>query len=210
MRSMALADPKPMSTFERVLKLTLDHEGIYNNDHDDRGAETYRGISRRYHPNWRGWAIIDSVRRNPKFPLMLESTEFPDVRREVEDFYRTRFWDPLLLNRITQIDLAYEIFDTAVNLSPHRAITYLQNALNALNRNGALYPDLVVDGQMGEKTFAAITQYAKKDSIDLLIKLINVQQGAHYLEFMRKSPIQEKFARGWFERVWIGDRRSVQ
>jgi hypothetical protein len=30
---------------------------------------------------------------------------------------------------------------------------------------------------------------------------MNILQGNHYLEFMSKSPIQEKFAYGWLDRV---------
>ena len=48
---------------------------------------------------------------------------------------------------------------------------------------------------------AALRAYLKKDKPDLLLKIMNVLQGMHYIEFMTKSPVQEKFARGWFKRV---------
>jgi hypothetical protein len=36
---------------------------------------------------------------------------------------------------------------------------------------------------------------------EVLLKIMNVLQGMHYLNFIKQSPIQERFARGWFSRV---------
>ena len=41
--------------------------------------------------------------------------------------------------------LALEMFDTGVNMGTGRAVGFLQTALNVLNRNQQLYPDMVVD-----------------------------------------------------------------
>ena len=54
----------------------LKREGFYNNDPDDMGGETYRGVARNYHPQWEGWAIVDArkqalgrpLRRNERIP----------------------------------------------------------------------------------------------------------------------------------------------
>jgi len=35
----------------------------------------------------------------------------------------------------------------------------------------------------------------------ILLKIMNVLQGMHYISYMNKSPVQEKYARGWFGRV---------
>ena len=43
-----------MTPFHRALTHTLAAEGYYT----DSGP-TYRGIDRRYWPEWSGWAIID-------------------------------------------------------------------------------------------------------------------------------------------------------
>ena len=43
-----------MTPFHRALAHTLAEEGYYT----DIGP-TYRGIDRRYWPEWGGWAIID-------------------------------------------------------------------------------------------------------------------------------------------------------
>jgi hypothetical protein len=39
---------------------------------------------------------------------------------------------------------------------------------------------------------------------------MNILQGMHYINYMQKSPIQERFARGWLERVaFIKNRRQM-
>ncbi|HJW82561.1 MAG TPA: putative peptidoglycan-binding domain-containing protein, partial [Acidiferrobacterales bacterium] len=63
--------------------------------------------------------------------------------------------------------------------------------------------DLVTDGVFGPKSLAALRAYLKKDKPDYLLKILNVLQGMHYIEFMTRSPLQEKFARGWLNRVTI-------
>ena len=83
-----------------------------------------------------------------------------------------------------------------------RAAQFLQQALSYLNRNGELYPDLVDDGIIGNKTLAALNKLDRDDR-DTLLTIINVLQGQHYLDYMKKSPIQEKYARGWFKRVTL-------
>jgi len=35
----------------------------------------------------------------------------------------------------------------------------------------------------------------------VLLKVMNIFQGMHYIEYMRKDPVQEKYARGWLKRV---------
>ena len=40
----------------------MEHEGGYVDDRDDRGGETYRGISRNNFPDWKGWKKIDGFK----------------------------------------------------------------------------------------------------------------------------------------------------
>jgi len=121
----------------------------------------------------------------------------------VADFYRRTFWDPLQGDALPEQSLAAELFDTAVNMGLTRATEFLQRALNVLNRNGKLYADLVVDGDLGPRTLAAVRAYLKTDKVELLLKILNVLQGARYIQLMDQSPGQEAFARGWFRRVEI-------
>ena len=48
-----------MANFIKSYEITCKHEGGYSFDPDDAGGETYKGISRRFNPQWSGWKIID-------------------------------------------------------------------------------------------------------------------------------------------------------
>jgi len=190
-----------MADFTPALKRTLVHEGEYARDPRDRGGETYRGIARTRHPGWEGWVRIDRAKRRRGFPANLAADAA--LQAEVADFYRRQFWEPMQGDALPDQAVAEELFDSAVNVGMTRAVEFLQRALNVLNRNGALYADLVVDGDLGPRTLVALRAYLKKDKAELLLKMLNVLQGMHYIQFMTQSPIQEAFARGWFKRVEI-------
>ena len=83
-----------------------------------------------------------------------------------------------------------------------RAVRFLQHALNQLNRNQQNYKDLVVDGWLGQGTMKVLKQYLRLDrKSDLLLKMMNIQQGARYIEIMENDPTQERYARGWLKRA---------
>ena len=63
--------------------------------------------------------------------------------------------------------------------------------------------DLEEDGFVGAKTIKALAKFLQKDNPDYLLKLLNILQGARYVEIMKNNPTQEKYARGWLNRVSI-------
>ncbi len=189
-----------MSYFLDAYKLTMKNEGSYGNDSDDVGGETFKGISRVYNPDWTGWGIIDTMKQYKDFPSCLGDDEV--LNGLVEKFYKQRYFDPFRGDDMPR-ELALEMFDTSVNMGIGRAVEFLQIALNVLNRNQQLYPDMVVDGSYGPTTHKCLYDYLQTDSVELLCKVINVLQGNHYIEYMTKSPKQEKYARGWFSRIII-------
>ena len=71
------------------------------------------------------------------------------------------FWDRFWGDEVSAIapSLARELFDTAVNMGVTRSVSFLQEALNVLNRNQLLYHDLTVDGSFGPKSIEALQQY---------------------------------------------------
>lgn len=189
-----------MADFKIAFNKTMGHEGGYGNDPDDVGGETYRGISRRYNPSWSGWDIIDDCKRfdfKIEECLTMKGNIMDDL---VEEFYKDRYWNPFWGDEISNQDIANEMFDTGVNMGVHRAVKFLQQALNYLNRNGKIYADIVEDGDFGKNTMRAFNSLPTRDH-NILYKMMNVLQGMHYMEYMSDSPTQEKFARGWFNRV---------
>jgi lysozyme family protein len=188
-----------MANFSEAYKKTMGHEGGYANDRDDAGGETYMGISRVYNPGWYGWTLIDQEKGEYDFPSCLKDDE--DLHDAVEDFYKDKYWDVNRLDDFPSQEIANEMFDTGVNMGVGRAARFLQKALNYLNRNGSLYSDLVVDGVVGGKTISALDTVFSDGDDDVLLSMLNVLQGQHYMNYMDKNPTQKKYARGWFRRV---------
>ena len=188
-----------MANFDAAYRKTSIFEGAYSNDSIYVGKETYKGISRRYHPTWTGWILIDKFKQEPGFPLTLSGNKQLDMRVSV--FYKQHYWDINLLDEVPSQLIAEEIFDTGVNMGVQRVIMFLQKALNVLNKNGLIYSDIVEDGKMGPKTLKTLKVCLDYRGDEYLYKIMNILQGNHYIDYMSKSPIQEKFAYGWLKRV---------
>ena len=185
-----------MAYFTQAYDRVMTVEGGYSNRAADRGGETYKGISRKYHPTWAGWAILD------QYPLPDKKGADSNITLQgmVKDFYKVEYWDKFRGDEIRSQMVGEELFDTAVNMGLGTAIKFLQRALNVLNRREKLYQDLTIDGGMGTRTLAAMLTL--KEDV-LLTKVMNVLQGEHYVEIMLNDETQEDNARGWFSRVNI-------
>ncbi len=188
-----------MANFKDAYKKTMHHEGGYVDDPDDSGGETYKGVARKKNPTWRGWALIDAHKGQSDFPSCLDDDD--DVLDAVMELYKKKYWDCYRADELTQA-VAEELFDTGVNMGTRRAAEFFQHSLNALNRNGQTYGDIAVDGAVGSGTIRAYKSLPSKDNA-LLLKFLNVLQGARYISIMDRNPTQEKYARGWFNRVEI-------
>ena len=188
-----------MADYDVAYDITLAHEGGYDNDPDDAGGETYKGVARKFYPTWAGWAIIDAAKEEPNFPESLKDNIVLDSM--IREFYKINYWNRIGGDDLSEQLLANELFDTGVNMGVSRAVEFLQKALNVLNRSGKLYDDIGEDGKFGNDTINALSAYLSTDSVNLLLKIINVLQGMHYVNYMTKNPTQEKYARGWFARV---------
>ncbi len=192
-----------MADFETAYGETEIHEGGYVNDPVDPGGETHRGISRRFHPDWAGWDVIDRYKTD--FPSTFAKL-INDDQRLVDwskDLYRRRYWTPILGDQLSDQQMANKVFDTAVNQGVATSIRYLQEGLNLLNRNQRDYADVEVDGRMGKATLAASQQFLalEQGRPDYLLKILNLLQAMKYIQIMRSDPSQRKFARGWLNRV---------
>lgn len=75
-----------MANFEIAYNLTAAAEGGYSNNPNDRGGETWRGIARKRHPMWIGWAIVDSIRPKSCFPKCLGA--HVELDKAVREFYK--------------------------------------------------------------------------------------------------------------------------
>lgn len=188
-----------MADFIKAYNITLKHEGGYSNDLDDVGKETYKGISRVYNSSWPGWLSIDYHKKLDDFPDNIYGDL--DLDNDVKSFYKTKYWNVNILDKVSSQDIANEMFDTGVNMGVKRAAIFLQRAINYLNKNGKLYKDIVEDGQIGRNTINALNKCISYKGDSYIYKILNLLQGNHYLKYMGSSPKQEKYAYGWLKRV---------
>lgn len=120
-----------MANFQEALKKVLVYEGGYVNDKDDAGGETYKGIARRYNKDSIMWPEVDKVTRATKnvkqINIILEQNKI--VQNEVARIYKKDYWDKLHLDEVKSQTIAYQLFDTAVNMGVSKAIKLAQQTV---------------------------------------------------------------------------------
>ena len=186
-----------MADFEKAFIFTMTNEGGYSHDAADRGGETYMGIARVFYPQWIGWKTIDSLKTTPNFPGCLQQNS--SLQDEVKSFYKTEYWDKLLLDQANSQNIAVELFDLGVNTGLGTAVKMLQRSLNVLNKNQILYPDITVDGIMGQGTMSALNSCTNSKA---LLKCIVALQGEKYISICEANHSQEVFMLGWITRAF--------
>lgn len=176
----AMSDP-----FDRLIDGLIGREGGYVNHPDDRGGETIWGITvavaRRY--GYRG-----AMRQMP--------------RAEAVRIYRQRYWLEPGFGDVAAVSVpvAEELFDTGVNMGQGIASAMLQRSLNALNRRGQDYADIVVDSDIGRATLTALRGFLKVRGAEgekVLLKALNVLQGERYISLAEGRAANESFLYGW-------------
>lgn len=184
-----------LSRFDECFKLVLDFEGGYSNDPADRGGETNYGITYNTlnDAKNKGWIPFNVTIQNIKI-------------EHAKIIYKKGYWDAVQADSLPHpLDLI--MFDSAVNHGPGAAVKLLQKSLNALLR----YTELKVDGIIGPLTLRAINDYVGLGStpgtppnsnirylcIDVLINRIEL-----YLSIVLNNKSQEKFLKGWLNRVF--------
>jgi len=187
-----------MADYTRAFRLSLlgmlVKEGGYSNNPADRGGETFCGISRRYHPDWPGWPVIDATPAAERDKL----TNDPDMGQVVAAFYHAEYWQPLRLDEIRSEAVASELFDSAVNVGKGRAARWLQHAVNLLSSR-----QIAEDGAVGPVTIAAANAVIKDYGGRPLLTTLNGLQFEHYHRLVEADPSQRVFFRGWLSRVWV-------
>ncbi len=119
-----------------------------------------------------------------------------------KQWYYEDYWMKPGFNKIHKVKAMYasELFDSGVNVGPYTALKWLQGALNALNRQGKDYPDLVVDGKIGAKSIAALEMYTAfrgKNGDIVMMRCLNALQTAYYFKITERNEKLEDFFFGW-------------
>jgi lysozyme family protein len=177
---MSVTDPN------ELIDALIEREGGFVNHPDDRGGPTRFGITA-------------AVARAHGYSGAMATLP----RDEAAAIYRRLFWLRPRFDSIARRSarIAAELFDTGVNMGPAVAVTFLQRALTALNRNGSDYADITPDGRIGPRTLSALDAFLHVRGHDrgetVLMRALEALQGERYLRLAEKRPANESFLYGW-------------
>jgi len=172
-----------MAEFKEVFDLMMIHEGGWVNDPDDKGLETFRGISRKFWPNWHGWVMIDNAKNYTEFPKNLSRNE--DLNELVAEFYKENFWDKWQGDKINNQSIASILVDWLLN-SGKWGIIIPQRIMG-----------LVEDGIVGPMTLKAVNTANQKG----LFQDIKKAREKFFWDIVKNNPTQQKFIKGWLNRL---------
>ena len=150
-------------------------------DPRDKGGQTAWGISRRYHPLWDGWGMVDSG-----------ITSGDEFEAAVSGFYRDVYsglWNSAP-ERVREV-----LVDTAVNMGKVYAVQLLQASMCRLADSN--YVD--IDGVLGPQTREAL-RYAHPHGLAFTMCALRM---AEYNRRARRDPDKRVFLQGWLNRVTL-------
>jgi lysozyme family protein len=191
---------------DQLIDALLEREGGYVNNPADKGGPTNFGIT-------------EAVARAQGYSGPMQGLP----REEAAEIYTRLYWLRPHFDEVAKRSeaVAAELFDTGVNMGPAVAVTFLQRALTALNRNGRDYPDLVPDGRIGGVTLGALDAFLKvrgssppvgggggdqprTSGETVLLRALEALQGERYIRLAELRPANEAFLYGWLANR-IGD-----
>lgn len=174
-----------MKTIDQLIDHVIGIEGGYSNHPADRGGPTRWGVTEQVA---RAYGYAGDMKVLPKATAAA--------------IYKRRYWSDVRFDQIAQVfpRVAAEMFDTGINMGQSIAAGFLQRAINLLNLNATLYPDIIVDGQIGAMTIAALRSYQQRRGTvgeDVLLKTIDGFQVGRYADITESRPANEAFFYGW-------------
>ncbi|WP_343593947.1 glycosyl hydrolase 108 family protein [Paracidovorax wautersii] len=178
-------NPRALSYIAEVIR----REGGYANDPNDSGGETAYGITKAVA---RAYGYQGAMR---------------DLSVGVaQDIYLQRYWIEPGFARVDAIApaLAECLLDYGVLTGQATAAKHLQRALNHLNRQGADYADVAVDGRIGTLTLSALAAYKAKRGragLDVLADLVESLHRVYLVELTERRQKDEQYANGWQARA---------
>lgn len=163
----------------------IGREGRYANNPSDKGGETM-------------WGITIAVARAFGYMGPMASMSQQTAR----DIYASRYWLQPRFNEVALLSesIAEEMLDTGVNMGQSIAGKFLQCALNVLNQDDKVYPNIKADGAVGNMTLAALKAFLAargKGGETVLLRMLNAQQSVRYMEIAEANVSQETFQYGW-------------
>ena len=171
-----------MALFEPSYRIGRRREGGYSNVSTDKGEETYCGVSRKYHPTFTGWVIIDQIKlqRHIKNDEVIKDAGLEAL---LYTFYNLNFWNKILGGKINSQAIASYIYDWSLTSG---------GALKQVQRLVGVEPD----GIFGEATVSAINEKG-----GLLLPMLKDCRMRYYQHLVDNDSTQLANLKGWLNRA---------
>jgi lysozyme family protein len=158
--------------WDKAFAEVIKSEGGYVNDPHDHGGETNLGVTKKAWGEYLGRPIADGEMKALTVDV-------------VKPFYKKMYWDKVHGDELPG-GLDYAVFDFAVNAGPGRAAKFLQRAVGVAD-----------DGAIGPGTMRAVGAADPKHALDQFTSA----KEHFYKGLVDKNPDQQKFFKGWMNRV---------
>lgn len=194
-----------MADYKIAAAETGGNEGLYANNPNDRGGETWAGIARNFWPDSKIFVLLDQIKKDhlpAGSDIHLRSSWLiinkyagrdTELKVLVAAFYKINFWDVNSLDDINDQQIANSVYDFGVNSGTDTAGNKLQDACN--NLRGSL-PALNNDSVIGSKTLAAVNSLPAAVLYTEYNRLREI-----YYRTLARSPTQKRFLSSWLSRL---------
>lgn len=194
--------------YNKAHSFTMTMEGGFANHPHDSGGMTYKGITKRWAPNWVGWKVIErALAEHPDlaipykkppvtlraFNAELETNEF--LQGKVSEFYYERYFKPVGGDVLPDA-LACVMFDASVLTGVKRSVKNLQKSL--VLHYGL---SITIDGIFGNNTNNAVKEAIRAEGLNSLVKSVILEYG-DTLKESAKVNNNRTFLLGWMERIF--------
>jgi len=171
-----------MSKIRQEIESVIRREGGYVNHPDDRGGPTNYGITQSTLSAYLGRAaLVDDVK---------------NLSRDLAvDIYEQRYYTGVGIHRLPETVQPF-VFDSAVNHGPRRAIKFIQSVCS----QAGYLPELTQDGAIGPNTLKG-AQWAEETMGEYFLKALVEERRNYYYLIVENNPSQEKFLKGWLNRI---------
>lgn len=176
-----------MFDIDQEITLQIAKEGgdKYTNDPDDPGGPTKFGVTQ-------------AVARAYGYMGDMKDLEHSMAHR----IYKERYWLNVKFDCVARssVPLAAKLFEIGINMGQAVGVRFMQRALNVLNNEAKLFPDVAVDGGVGKMTLYSLDQFLKHRGVTgekVLLGMVKSQQSVKYMEIAEGRPTSEKFEYGW-------------
>ena len=172
---------------DQIIEGIVGREGGFTDNPKDKGGPTR-------------WGITQAVARQYGY-----TGDMRTLPREVaKAIYLELYYVGPKFDQVHALSprIAEELTDTGVNCGQAVAAKFLQRALNAFNREASIYPDIIVDGQLGIRSLAALRAYLEHrgaEGEEVMLKALNCLQGERYIGLAEGRPANEEFVWGWIK-----------